>query len=494
MNYPLISEYIEAIKSAEDNFGELSYLSPILGDDGLPVMTSGNFAVVFKMVDEKGKYHAVRCFHREQEGRGRSYKLICEELAKVSSPYLLPVQYLEKELFVNSDEYPVLLMDWVEGQTLDKYIRKIINDKMKLRSLAENFRQLAIWLLNQQFAHGDLKPDNILVKEDGSLVLVDYDGMFVPAMKGEKARELGSPDFRHPSRTEMDFDKNIDNFSIVSILLSLELIAEKNEYLERYGADDRLLFSLNDYLNLRSSDIFRRAITSYADDIPNLAAMLERMINGKLCNKDDIKNLLLADNLQIRLKPNEEIERKSNWFMGLFSIFVVFLPLYLRSKFSWHIVMLYIIAILLIGVLFLVLVFVDKSRPDKRYHIKTIGNDGPAGCLGWFNFIPLLLMSDSFTDWFNGYLPFIKQPYYDDEWYITVLMWVIWWYSNMTIISLPQYLLEWRLKHFKSDEEAKTEIREQELSVIRNEIEKEEKRCEENKKKKSYVYQDDLPF
>lgn len=52
MNYPLISEYIEAIKSAEDNFEELSYLRPVLGDDGLPIMTGGNFAVVFKMKDE----------------------------------------------------------------------------------------------------------------------------------------------------------------------------------------------------------------------------------------------------------------------------------------------------------------------------------------------------------------------------------------------------------------------------------------------------------
>ena len=52
MNYPLISEYVEAIKSAEDNFEELNYLRPVLGDDGLPVMTSGNFAVVFKMKDE----------------------------------------------------------------------------------------------------------------------------------------------------------------------------------------------------------------------------------------------------------------------------------------------------------------------------------------------------------------------------------------------------------------------------------------------------------
>lgn len=61
MNYPLISEYIEAIKSAEDNFNELSYLKPVLGEDGLPVMTSGNFAVAFKMGNKKLKVLCREC-------------------------------------------------------------------------------------------------------------------------------------------------------------------------------------------------------------------------------------------------------------------------------------------------------------------------------------------------------------------------------------------------------------------------------------------------
>ena len=66
MNYPLISEYIEAIKSAEDNFKELTNLRPVHGDDGQPVMTSGNFAVVFKMEDiETGKFYALKCFTKE---------------------------------------------------------------------------------------------------------------------------------------------------------------------------------------------------------------------------------------------------------------------------------------------------------------------------------------------------------------------------------------------------------------------------------------------
>ncbi|MBR5393398.1 MAG: leucine-rich repeat protein [Prevotella sp.] len=268
MNYPLLSEYIESIKSAEDSFDKLSYLRPVLDDDGLPVMTSGNFAVVFKMIDEQdGKVYAVKCFTKEQEGRAEAYKQITKELKDVESPYLISVRYLDKELFVdtkqtNETEFPVLLMDWVEGKTLDKYLRDNLDDKYALEMLAYRFSKLAQWLIPQPFAHGDLKPDNILVREDGTLVLVDYDGMYVPAMKGQKARELGSPDFRHPIRTEDDFDEHIDDFPLISILLSLKVITHMPSILEEYGAADRLLFSENDYRDIMNSKILKSIFPS----------------------------------------------------------------------------------------------------------------------------------------------------------------------------------------------------------------------------------------
>ena len=261
MNYPLISEYIESIKLAEDNFEELSYLRPVLDADGQPVMSSGNFAVVFKMKDERdGKLYAVRCFHRDQEGRAESYRLIEDELKDVESPYLVSFRYMDKELFVDSiqtdeTEFPVLLMDWVEGITLDKYLRENLDDQYALEMLAYRFSQLDQWLIPQPFAHGDLKPDNILVREDGTLVLVDYDGMYVPAMKGQKARELGSPDFRHPLRTEDDFDEHIDDFPLVSILLSLKAISISPLLLEEYGESHRLLLSENDYRDISHAPI-----------------------------------------------------------------------------------------------------------------------------------------------------------------------------------------------------------------------------------------------
>ena len=498
LSWPTVGQYAEVIKvstkSPDEYFDKLKHLRPVLDSNGEPIMSSGNFAVVFKMKDEYGKQYAVRCFHRAQQGREKNYKLICDELAKVSSPYLSPIRYYDKELFVDSREYPVLLMDWVDGMTLDKYIRKVINDKKALNQLATKFKDLAIWLLNQPFAHGDLKPDNILVKEDGSIVLVDYDGMFVPAMQGQKAREIGSPDFRNPSRTEIDFDKNIDNFSIISILLSLELIASKSDYLERFGKEDRLLFSHDDYLNLRGSGIFKRALTSYDDDIPELAVMLERMVNGEQGNTDAIKKLLLTNNLHERLRPNEKIERKSSWFVGVCFFVTLLLPLYLRSVICWHIVMLFVTNVFLVALMFLVLVFVDRRRPNKEEHIRAIRNEGPAGFFGWINFIPLLLMADTFTYWLNNNVPFLNQPLYESNWYITALMWVIWWFSNMAIISIPKYLLEWRLNYFKTKEETASEQTEHELSMIRAEVAKEDKQWEEQKKRNSFVSNDDLPF
>ena len=316
MNYPLISEYIESIKLAEENFDELSYLRPVLDADGQPVMSSGNFAVVFKMKDERnGKLYAVKCFMKEQEGRAESYKLIAEELEFVSSNYLTPIKYLDKELFVdtkNSDEneFPVLLMDWVEGKTLDKYLRENLGDKYALETLAYRFSQLAQWLMPQPFAHGDLKPDNILVREDGTLVLVDYDGMYVPAMKGQKARELGSPDFRHPSRTEGDFDEHIDDFSLVTILLSLKAISVNPALLEEYGATDRLIFSEMDYRSLSECEKIAKLLVLNNLDINRLLGLLLLVYS-----EDDLSNvsfkLLYVTKPQRKIIPSlENIEKE----------------------------------------------------------------------------------------------------------------------------------------------------------------------------------------
>ena len=279
MTYPLISEYVEAVRNAEDNFDKLRNLRPVTDGNGNPVMTSGNFAVVFKMQDERNdKLYAVKCFLKDQPNRAENYRMIAEELDFVSSSFLTKFQYLDNELFVDAanvdgEEFPVLLMDWVEGTNLDQYIRQHLHDTYQLHLLAYQFSRLALWLMPQPFAHGDLKPDNIMVREDGTLVLIDYDGMFVPAMKGQKSREMGSSDFRHPVRTEETFNEHIDDFSLASILLSLRVIAEEPALLEKYGAADRLLFSEKDYRNIHDCQLLKDIFPSECQEVNTLVGL-----------------------------------------------------------------------------------------------------------------------------------------------------------------------------------------------------------------------------
>ena len=285
MQYPLISEYVKAIQDAADNLDKLAYLTPVLDDHGEPYRSSGAFAVVFKMQDKStGKYYALKCFTEEQEGRADAYRQIADELDMVDSPYITSVKYMEKELFVDSqceeDEFPVLLMDWVEGETMETYIAANYHNQSAMSMLCYRFGKMAAWLRSQSFAHGDVKPDNIIISPDGSLTLVDYDGMFVSSMKGSKSPTVGTKDFCHPLRTMDDFDETIDDFSLASIALSLKAISMKPTLLDIYGASDRLLFSENDYRNPSNSKV--------------ISALQELMCDKDFCTLYSLFMLALA--------------------------------------------------------------------------------------------------------------------------------------------------------------------------------------------------------
>ena len=285
MQYPLISEYVKAIQDAGDNLEQLAHLTPVLDNHGEPYRSSGAFAVVFKMQDKSsGKYYALKCFTEEQQGRAEAYRQIADELDMVDSSYITSVKYMEKELFVDSqseeDEFPVLLMDWVEGETMEAYIVANYHNQSAMSLLCYRFGKMAAWLRSQSFAHGDVKPDNIIIRPDGSLTLVDYDGMFVSSMKGCKSPTIGTKDFSHPLRTMDDFDETIDDFSLASIALSLKAISMKSTLLDIYGASDRLLFSENDYRNPSNSKV--------------ISALQELMCDKDFCTLYSLFMLALA--------------------------------------------------------------------------------------------------------------------------------------------------------------------------------------------------------
>ena len=263
MQYPLLSEYVSAITHASENLDQLKHLEVVQDEHGEPYRSSGAFAVVFKMRDpHTGQLYALKCFTEEQEGRAEAYRKIEAELEVAGTTYFTSMRYYEHELFVDSSvssesEFPVLLMDWVDGSTMELYIREHYRDSYAMEMLCYRFCRLAAYLRSQPFAHGDVKPDNIMVSDTGTLTLIDYDGMFVPSMQGESSPTLGTEEFRHPLRTPELFDATIDDFALASIALSLRAIALDSQLLDQYGAPDRLLFSANDYRDLAQSKVMQ---------------------------------------------------------------------------------------------------------------------------------------------------------------------------------------------------------------------------------------------
>lgn len=295
MIYPSISEYVEAIKSAEDNFDKLSSLRPVLNEEGEPIISCGNFSVVFKVKDViDGKLYALKCFIKDQNDRFESYRLIAEELGSIQSDYFCHIEYFNNELFVdsrnsNESEFPVLKMDWIEGKTLDKYVIDNRYDAYLLANLVYNFYELSKWLLLQPFAHGDLKPDNIIVDKKGNLVLVDYDGMYVPKMSGQKSRESGSPDYRNPFNNNFInslFNKEIDTFAIVHILLSLKVYSLHPMLINKDR--DFALFNHDDFKDIYESNTYKNIISFNIDSqISILLLLFNKLILFGRIDKSD---------------------------------------------------------------------------------------------------------------------------------------------------------------------------------------------------------------
>jgi serine/threonine protein kinase len=288
MQYPLIAEYVEAIRFAEDNFDTLKDLRPELDTTGNPIMSSGNFAVVFLMRSIKDhKKYALKCFTREQENRDYYYEETLIELHERSSPYLLYTRYFKDELRVyqysgNSNKYSVLLMEWVDGLPLDLYVKTHLKNRYRLIMLAYQFCQMGVWLVTKHFAHGDIEPKNILVKEDGSLMLIDYDNMYFSTFDKMKTSEIGNPDYLLPSRSKDKWDIYMDFFATASIALSLTAIASKPELYTLYAGPNRLLLNSLDYSSLADSKAMKdiKSLFSNNSILPKIHSAFQLAFSG----------------------------------------------------------------------------------------------------------------------------------------------------------------------------------------------------------------------
>lgn len=276
MPWPTPQDYNEAVQSPAlcFNLPELKGGRPELTPLGLPRAITGGFASVYRIY-HSGRDWAVRCFLRQVADQQQRYEAISDHLTKAGLPYTAGFHYLEQGIKVRGKWYPVLKMDWVQGVPLNIYVEQNLLNPEKLHALADAWLEMLQTLRRQGVAHGDLQHGNVLV-HDGRLFLIDYDGMFVPALSSRGSNELGHRNYQHPMRSNRHFGPWLDNFSGWLIYISLLALGHEPA-LWQVAGDEHLLLRREDLERPGQTDAWQ-LLYGCRENVPALAAGLQSFL------------------------------------------------------------------------------------------------------------------------------------------------------------------------------------------------------------------------
>lgn len=275
MAYPSLEQYNEALQSPQ-----LVLLDPELKRGslrttglGLPLALCGGFALTYAVTVGAKKY-ALRCFHKESRELEHRYQAISARLKQLNSPYFLNFEFNPAGIRIQGSTYPTVKMAWASGSTLAEFLEAKHADRAALTRLRAALASLAAYLEQSNIAHGDIQPENLMVSADGSTVqLIDYDGLYVEALKGAKATELGQLNFQHPQRSANDFGPSLDRFSFLTLDVALQvLIAAPTMWASTKSEPSAVVFRRNDFLDPTQSRSFQSAVA-----IPGARAHVENL-------------------------------------------------------------------------------------------------------------------------------------------------------------------------------------------------------------------------
>lgn len=204
--------------------------------DGHPAYVAGNAAVSFR-VRYRGERKMLKCYIRTNK-----------HLQTIYGAAYLPRELCVIDIIGRHRWVDCLLMDYIEGRTLDEAICAASTEQ-EFRALAEGFDIMACELLRQERAHGDLKPENIIVREDGRMVAIDWDNAFVPGLAGARSPEIGTAAYQHPARTAAMFDRHVDDYSVAFISTLLHLFVEDSISAEHYRQHHEPPYMPREFIN-----------------------------------------------------------------------------------------------------------------------------------------------------------------------------------------------------------------------------------------------------
>lgn len=200
-----IADVINAVASPDTQWRSLKGVEPTYNKGEMIYMT-GNSSVVMPVIVE-GQEMVLKCYIRQKR-----------HLAQIYGDRFLPQELTIRNILGEVHRADCLLMPMLKGVTLDA---ALCNRDIPMEQLADAFERMVLRLMERPEAHGDIKPENIILTPQGELHLIDWDAAFIPTLATEQATELGTAAYQHPRRTAQLYNKHIDDYSIAYLLTIL---------------------------------------------------------------------------------------------------------------------------------------------------------------------------------------------------------------------------------------------------------------------------------
>jgi hypothetical protein len=332
MAWPLSQDYNEAVQNPSSSFAdaELCGGEPVLNAMGMPQPRSGNFADVYEFKGVSGARWAVKCFTREVPGLRERYAEISKFLLQAKLPFTVDFKYLDNGLRIRGQWYPVLKMQWVDGFLLNEFIRCNLDKPPLLDGLGQIWMRMGKRLYDAKIAHADLQHGNVILIPGSrntalAVKLIDYDGMFVPALATRPSGEVGHPSYQHPLRIqERVYSAQVDRLPLLAVACGLRALAVGGQALwDRHDNGDNLLFREADLKNPGSSEVLRELWNIRDPDVHYLTGHLALALSGtleqvpllhELSDGRNVKSLSAAQEQQVTslLGPGAKVARATS--------------------------------------------------------------------------------------------------------------------------------------------------------------------------------------
>lgn len=284
INWPSAQDYNEAIQNPQTSFSDDDLQSgfPDLNVFEVPKAISGAFASVYKIRTET-KTYAVRCFLHPVKDQEKRYSILKRHLQNDPNESIIKFEYQNDGITISGKKYPILKMDWVDGMALNSYIEKYAEDRALMGQLRLNFQKMISGLRQSKIAHADLQHGNIIVRETAELVLVDYDGIFVPALATFASPELGHPNYQHPKRAGKHFGLFLDNFAGWLIDTSILCLQQDPSIWKKFNCgDEKILFGRKDLQEPEKSELIHFLLKHESQEIRNAVASFIELLKLEL--------------------------------------------------------------------------------------------------------------------------------------------------------------------------------------------------------------------